>query len=658
MRLGTCYYPEHWPETMWAADARAMASLGLAFVRIGEFAWSRIEPARDRFAWDWLDRAVDTLAGSGLAILMGTPTATPPRWLLAEHPDMIALDERGRPRGFGSRRHYCFSHDRYREEAARIAGLVAARYGRHEAVREWQIDNEYGCHATVVSYSAAAADAFRAWCRARYGDVDRLNAAWGNVFWSMEYGDFGEIDPPNLTVTEPNPAHVLDWRRFSSDQVMRFHKAQVDAVRAHAPAARILHNTMGFFHDYDHRALVRDLDAIGWDSYPLGFLDTFDFPEAEKRRWHRTGHPDVAAFHHDFLRGLGPIPFGVLEQQPGPVNWAAHNPAPLDGMVRLWTLEAFAHGADFVSYFRWRQCPFAQEQMHAGLHLPDGTPDRARDEVARAAREIASLPASATARARVALVFDDESQWVTTATPHGAGFDAGRLAFRFYAGLRALGLDIDVVGPDDPLAGYALVVVPCLPILTEARAAALLASGARTLAGPRTGSKTAALAIPATLAPGPLGPALGFRIPRVSSLRDGIAVAVAGEGRAAGLVAGALTLWREDVELANAAVLARADDGAPALLEGGGGHLYLAGWPDDALLASVLGFAAAEAGLATTALPEGMRLRRRGGLVFAFHSGPGDADLPVAPDVALLVGTHRLRPGELAVWRQPDRQEP
>ena len=652
MRLGVCYYPEHWPERMWADDARRMAALGLSFVRIGEFAWGRIEPARDRFDWNWLDRAVDTLAAAGLTVMMGTPTATPPRWLLAEHPDLVALDRDSRPRRFGSRRHYCFSSDRYRDEAARIAGIVAARYGRHASVREWQIDNEYGCHDTVVSYSDHAARAFRDWCRARYGDVARLNQAWGNVFWSMDYGSFADIDPPNLTVTEPNPSHVLDFRRFSSDQVMRFHRAQVDAVRAHAPGAAILHNTMGFFHDYDHRVLARDLDAIGWDSYPLGFLDSFDFPEHERRQWCHTSHPDIAAFHHDFLRGLGPIPFGVLEQQPGPVNWAAHNPDPLPGMVRLWTLEAFAHGSAFVSYFRWRQCPFAQEQMHAGLNRPDDTPDRGHDEVAAAARALATLPAAETGKAPVALVFDDESQWVFETQPQGAGFDGTRLAFRFYTALRALGLDVDIVGPDDALAGYALVVVPSLPIGTEARAASLLGCGGRLLLGPRTHSKTTALAIPSPLPPGPLAASLGLRVVRVSSHRPGVASAVTGTGRAAGRIAGNTGIWTEEIETASATTLAHDAGGAPTLIETASGHLYLAAWPDDALLASTVAFAAAEAGVPTTVLPEGLRLRRRGPLRFAFHYGPGEIDLPLDPATPLLLGTHRLKPGELAIWQQ------
>jgi beta-galactosidase len=219
MKLGCCYYPEHWPEAIWAEDARRMREMGLSLVRIGEFAWSRIEPEPGHYDWGWLDRAIDTLHAAGLKVILGTPTATPPKWLVDRMPDMVAIDEQGRLRGFGSRRHYCFSHEGYREECRRIVTALAQRYGRHPAIAMWQTDNEYGCHDTVLSFSAAAAAAFRGWCAARYGTVQALNTAWGNVFWSMEYRSFAEIDPPHLTVTEANPTHWLDYRRFASDQV-------------------------------------------------------------------------------------------------------------------------------------------------------------------------------------------------------------------------------------------------------------------------------------------------------------------------------------------------------------------------------------------------------------------------------------------------------
>ena len=227
--LGVCYYPEHWPRDQWADDARRMAALGLRYVRIGEFAWSRLEPDPGRYDFEWFDAALATLAAAGLKVVIGTPTATPPKWLIDAHPEILPVDPAtGRTRGFGSRRHYDFSSDVYRDAAVKIVTALAERYGAHPGVAGWQTDNELCCHHTTLSASPVARDAFRLWCRDRYGDVAALNHAWGNVFWSMEYRSFDEIELPVGAVTETSPAHRLAWYRFSSDEVVRFHDAQVE----------------------------------------------------------------------------------------------------------------------------------------------------------------------------------------------------------------------------------------------------------------------------------------------------------------------------------------------------------------------------------------------------------------------------------------------
>jgi beta-galactosidase len=609
MKLGCCYYPEHWPENRWADDAARMAAMGLSLVRIGEFAWSRIEPDGDaRYDWGWLDRAIDTLHAAGLKVILGTPTATPPKWLVDRMPDMAAIDEQGRPRGFGSRRHYCFSHKGYRAECRRIVTALAERYGAHPAIVMWQTDNEYGCHDTVLSFSPAAASAFRGWLGARYGTVAALNTAWGNVFWSMEYTSFAEVDPPHLTVTEANPAHWLDYRRFASDQVARFNREQVAIIRAHAPGVPITHNFMGFFTEFDHHAVGRDIDVATWDSYPLGFLEQFWFSAQEKRAYLRQGHPDIAAFHHDLYRGCSGGRWGVMEQQPGPVNWARFNPAPLPGMAALWTLEAAAHGAEFTSYFRWRQAPFGQEQMHAGLLRPDSTEAEAAPEVREAARVLADIGPQTAARAPVALVFSYEAAWVIGIQPQGRSFRYLELVFEWYQALRGRGLDVDIVSPDADLSGYRMVVVPSLPIVPDGFAAKLAALACPVLLGPRSGSKTADFAIPDGLAPGVLRDAIPLTVTRVESLRDGIAEPADGF---------AVTRWREDV--ASDLVPELTDAAGRGVVYRSGGTRYCAIWPDRGLLALLVERMAGEAGLALTALPEGIRVRRTQTHVFTFN---------------------------------------
>lgn len=643
--LGICYYPEHWPKERWKEDAWRMRELGLSYVRIGEFTWALLEPEPGRLEWGWLDEAIAILAGAGLKVVLGTPTATPPKWLVDRYPEILPVDREGRRRRFGGRRHYCFSSPVYREEVRRIVTLLAERYGGLEGVVGFQTDNEYGCHGTVRCYCLNCQEAFRRWLGVRYGAIEVLNEAWGTAFWSQHYRDFSEVELPHLTVAEPNPAHLLDYYRFASDQVKAFNRLQVEILRLLAPGKFITHNFMGFFTDLNPFAVAEDLDFASWDSYPLGFTEVMPLPLEEKLRYARTGHPDLAAFHHDLYRGVGRGRFWVMEQQPGPVNWALHNPSPALGMVRLWTWEALAHGAEVVSYFRWRQVPFAQEQMHAGLHRPDYSPDQAFVEVRRVAEELASLSLPSVSQASVALVYDPEAAWVYEVQPQGTAWSYLNLTYSFYSALRRLGLDVDFVFPGAPLKGYSIVVVPSLPIVREEALKAFQEAEGFVLFGPRSGSKTETFQIPRELPPGPLQALLPLRVVRVESLPPGLLEVAEGVlGRFP------LGLWREWVE-AQAQPLLAFQDGKGALYREGR-YLYLAVWPSPELLGGILSSLAAEVGLKVLPLPEGLRLRRRGQWVFAFNYGPGFIQAPAPEGARFLVGGPLVAPYDFALWEE------
>src|SRR5271166_3348091 len=368
------------------------------------------------------------------------------------------------------------------------------------------------------------------------------------------------------------------------------------------------HGTL--FNEFDHWPFGEHLDFASWDSYPLGLVEQFPFEEPERLRWCETSHPDIAPFHHDLYRGVGRGRFWVMEQQPGPVNWARWNPVPARGMVRLWTLEAHAHGVDVVSYFRWRQAPFAQEQMHAGLNLPHAhVLSPGGREAATAAADLArlgDLPESA--RAPVAIVYDYEAHWITAIQPQGADFCYPELVLRWYEAIRRLGLDVDFVPPGAPLDDYRLVLAPSLPIVSEAVASAFAAATGIVAFGPRSGSKTKNFSIPEELPPGPLQRLLRSRVIEVSSMRPGVKVAISG------VVTGFAERWREAVET-EAETLARFADGAPALIARDN-IFYLACWPDAGALGRLMELLCRKAGLATIELPAEVRLRRRGDLTF------------------------------------------
>lgn len=626
-----------------------MKEIGLSFVRIGEFAWSRLEPSEGAYCFEWLSHAVDTLHRAGLRVVLGTPTATPPKWLVDKMPEMAAFDADGRPRKFGSRRHYCFSHEGYAQECDRIVEHLARAFGTHPAVAAWQTDNEYGCHDTVLSYSPAALQAFRRWCEAKYRSIETLNEAWGNVFWSMEYRSFDEIELPNLTVTEANPSLLLDFQRFSSDQVVAFNRRQAQIIRRHAAGATILHNFMGAFVDFDHYALSDDLDIAAWDSYPLGFLERSSHDDDFKLRYMRVGDPDFQAFHHDLYRACGRRGWQVMEQQPGAVNWAPWNPAPAEGSVRLWTFEAFAAGAEAVSYFRWRQAPFAQEQMHEGLLLPNAAPNEAYHDVARISKELSLLDARVeTARAPVALVFDYESAWAWRIEPQGQDFSYFDLVMCFYRALRRAGLSVDVVPPTAAaIADRTLIIVPALFAPSHDFAEALAKSGRTVLLGPRAGSKTVDFQIPADLPPGVLRRIIDIRVRRVESLRPGARIAVCGHG--------AFVRWREFLALGEGvAPEFTSEDGETALARSDN-VFYLAGWPDEELLTNVLRRVFLVAGISTLDLPEDIRVRDNGAMRYIFNYGATTTDISaLVAEETLLIGERLLESCGVAAFRRCD----
>ena len=591
-KLGTCYYPEHWSRDIWKSDVIRMVELGLSWVRIGEFSWSKIEPKEGELDWEWLDCIVELLRSHKLDIIMGTPTATPPKWVLDKYPDMLAIDELGNVRGFGSRRHYCFSHLGYRKEAERITREMVSRYGLK--VQAWQVDNEYGCHDTTLSYSQAALEGFRDWLSQKYQSPSALNKAWGNIFWSMEINEFSDIELPNLTVTEPNPAHVMDFRRYTSDQVVKFNNSQVTVLRKFSKAP-LIHNYMGRITAFDHYEVGDDLDIASWDSYPLGFLEMVsDADEKFKAKYAHQGDPDFQSFHHDLYRTVGSGRWWVMEQQPGPVNWAAYNPAPLAGMVRLWSWEAIAHGAEVVCYFRWRQAPFAQEQMHAGLLRVDNMPAPAWNEISKLNSEINSLGIIEQKDAHIALIFDYQSQWAWEIQPQAADFDYFREVFDTYSCLKKLGVDVDVCSSNDPnLNKYKIIFAPSLFSTNEI----LENCSGHLVLGPRFNSKTTEFKIPNPLPPNVMG--LDVIVERVETLRPNMSRPLKG--------AGSVIRWIEGISH-NATVLDETKDGAPIILQQNN-KTYLAACLDLTAKNKLFKKLLKDQGINYVEMPEGVRQR-------------------------------------------------
>ena len=649
--FGVCYYPEHWPQSQWHEDAKMMAELGLTYVRIGEFAWSRLEPNPGDYDFGWLDAAIASLTHAGLKVVMGTPTATPPKWLIDQYPEILPVDpDTGCTRGFGSRRHYDFSSADYLRESLRITEALAKRYGNHEGVFGWQTDNELCCHDTALSGSALARDAFQDWCQQHYTSIDKLNNDWGNVFWSMEYRDFSEIELPIGAVTETSPAHRLAYRRFSSDQVINYHNPMVEMIRQHAPGKFITHNFIPMNETaVDNFALAAPLDFTSYDNYPLGRTDLLltGAPKEQLQRYMRTGHPDFATYYHDQTRGLLNRGFWVMEQQPGPVNWANNNPRPAPGMIRFWTLEAFAHGADCVCYFRWRQAPFAQEQMHAGLLRPDNSKTEAWPEAEQAMAEVGALDIGnqPLQSASVAIITGAEGLWVSDIEKQGQAYDFNNVQLSYYSALRELGINIDFISVNSDFTPYSIIIAPSLPIVDQAFVDKSQASTAQFIFGPRAGAKTSEFGYPISLPPGLLQQLIPIRILSVETLR-----ADCMEGLCWNKQQYQSGSWCEQIEAGESEVLARYDNGEPAVVRQDR-TTYIGTLTNREFLVDFFQQYCQQASIPTYRFGSDIRVSQRGDLMFAFNYSDQPQELPLDSGARLMLGSTRIEPHGVTVWR-------
>lgn len=413
---GCAYYPEHWPEERWAADAATMREAGIRVVRLAEFAWDKLEPYPGMYEFEWLDRAIETLAAAGLQIVLCTPTPTPPLWLTLAHPDINRMREDGVRIGSGGRRHACANNHEYLIAAEKITEEISRRYGQHDAVIGWQIDNEFGCGETTRCSCTDCAASFREWLIDRYQELGTLNAVWGMQFWGRSLTSWDQVYVPGV-VTEPHsPSLLLDYRRFASNAWEQFLVDQAEIVRRNAPGRFITHNLMVNHWSLDYWRLASEIDFVSYDNYP-----------------HGTRGPAETSMNLDLMRGLGHgQPFWIMEQQPGRVNWHPFTPPVPSGQVRLWSHQAVAHGASTVVYFRYRAGTMGQEQYHAGLLKWDGSRDNAFYEAQATAQDYHDTPLLMRPKAKTGIVFDYNDLWAIELEPLQREFRYWDLVYDLY----------------------------------------------------------------------------------------------------------------------------------------------------------------------------------------------------------------------------------
>lgn len=473
--FGGDYNPEQWPRETWREDVALMQRAGVNFVTVGVFSWAVIEPEPGVRDFAWLDEVLDLLHAAGIAVDLATPTASPPPWLGVRHPDILPVDPDGVRLIAGSRNQFAPASPVYRAHAREITLALAERYRDHPAVRMWHVGNEFG----QLDHGDEAARAFRAWLAARYGTIDGLNAAWATTFWSQRYSSFDEILPPRRMPYHVNPTQLLDYRRYSSDELLGCYTDLRDAIRSTGATQPITTNFMGLFPHVDYRSWAGEVDVIADDQYP----NPAD-PHA----------PADTALVQDLMRSLGDgEPWMLMEQAVSAVSWRGHNLPKSPARSRRDSLQAVARGADAVCFFQWRQSRAGAERFHSAMLPHSGADTEVFAGVVRQGAELARLRevVGATIHADVAIVFDWPSWWASDdpAVPTTRLRTIEQLT-RWYRQLWSRGISADVVGPDADLSAYRVILLPHSYIVESHTAAALQAAataGAHVVVGPFSG---------------------------------------------------------------------------------------------------------------------------------------------------------------------------
>lgn len=409
LSLGTCYYPEHWNPVLWREDLQRMKKNGIFTIRIAEFAWNKIEPREGEFTYTFFDDFLDVAESENMKVIMGTPTATPPVWLTEKYPEVLNCNIDGVKYRHGMRRHYNYNSPVYQRLCARIVEKSAAHYAKRPCVIGWQIDNELNCEASEF-YSESDTTAFRKFLKKKYGTLDALNEAWGTVFWNQTYNEWEEIFVPRKTIhNSTNPHQVLDYSRFISESAIHFAKIQSDILRKYIKPGDFI-TTNGMFGNLDnHRLTDETLDAYTYDSYPnfayCLAADPKNNQNLNDRRW---------SMHLMEVRSICPH-FGIMEQQSGANGWNTRMeaPSPKPGQLKLWAMQSIAHGADFVSFFRWRTCTFGTEMYWHGILDYDNRDNRKLAEVKDVFARISAIQetASADCVSSIGLIRDYDNIW-------------------------------------------------------------------------------------------------------------------------------------------------------------------------------------------------------------------------------------------------------
>jgi len=450
---GGDYNPEQWPEESWEKDMRLLKLAHIDIVTLNVFSWASLQSDDNAYHFEKLDKILDLVHRHGLQVCMATSTGAHPAWMARKHPDILRVEHNGMKRKFGGRHNSCPNSPTYQKYAPALAAKLAERYKNYDNIVAWHISNEYGGEC----YCENCEKKFREWLRNKYKTIEEVNRVWDTAFWGHTFYDFEDIVLPNLLSEHMEDGRTcfqgisLDYRRFNSESILHAYRLEYDAIHAVTPDIPITTNLMGTYLPLDYQMWGKYMDFISWDNYPSN-----DAPA------------EAAAMRHDLMRGLKQgKPFALMEQTPSVTNWHPYNMLKRPGVMRLWSYQAMAHGADTIMFFQIKRSVGACEKYHGAVI------DHAGHENTRVFREIAQLGAEldqlgsqtlgARCDAQTAILFDWDNWWAVSGSAGPSVYlDYCDEVQRYYKALYDQNIPVDMIGVEDDLSQYSLVIAPVL----------------------------------------------------------------------------------------------------------------------------------------------------------------------------------------------------
>jgi len=455
---GGDYNPDQWlkwKDTIWKEDMRLAKLAGVNTLSIGIFAWAALEPSEGEFRFDWLDEVMDMLAENGMAAVLATPSGSRPAWMSQKYPEVLRVNEYRQKNLYGERHNHCMSSPVYREKTAAVNTRLAERYKEHPALAVWHISNEYSgeCHCPLCQEN------FRIYLKKRFGDLDALNEAWWNSFWSHTYTEWSQVESPSPLGQVNVHGLNLEWKRFCTEQIVDFYLHETAPLKRITPNVPCTTNLMSGASGVDNFRLARALDVDSWDSYP-------EWTGTEKDIEIGTQF----SFYHDMNRSAKGKPFMMIESCPSATNWRPVAKLHRPGVHMLQAMQAVAHGADTVQYFQFRKSRGSSEKFHGAIVDHEGSGNtRVFGDVAEVGKRLAGMDAvvGTSTPAAAALIYDYHNHWILDDIK---GLQRGNNKYKetvisHYHSFWRMGVSVDVLDSVGNFDGYDLVAAPMLYML-------------------------------------------------------------------------------------------------------------------------------------------------------------------------------------------------